>query len=465
MEFPLRKLLVRLALAAGLFGLAVPAAANAAAVGINVPGGAAAVSKAALAGSTGATTGRVFLIYPGGSAPDGGTVANYQALISSFNANGVKPVIVVTGTTAPADPAAYASYVGDLARDYGSSVAAWEIWNEPDEAIWWGKSGGDPAVYAQVLKDVYPKVHPYAPVFVGGLTGNDYSFLDNLYQALGGSSAGAFDGVATHTDTACSIAAPDSYFRNPDGRISQYSFLGLREVHASMAAHGDGTKPIWITELGWSTSTALCDTGMWAGQKPGGVSASDQAKYLLMAWHCLKDYPYVTNALWFNLEDDPSGAGPGERFGLLNPDGSAKPSSAAFAQVVAGQDPYAGQPCGDFTGPTITISSPTAGSAVSGPLSIVVSAADASGVGRITLLADGTKIRNFTTGVKDPTQFPKTLNGAITWQHFKYLAPGTHTIQVVALDAAGNQTVQTVQVTKGAAKKHKKHKKASHKKH
>src|SRR3954470_7251823 len=104
---------------AGLILLTAPAAASQAAeVGINVPGGAAAVGRAALAASTGASTGRVFLIYPGGSSPDGQTVANYRALVSSFNASGIKPVIVVTGQSAPADVNAYASYVGALARAY-----------------------------------------------------------------------------------------------------------------------------------------------------------------------------------------------------------------------------------------------------------------------------------------------------------------------------------------------------------
>jgi hypothetical protein len=439
-----RKSLSPLTLALAITLLA-PLTAQAAGIGINVPGGGSAVNKASLAGSTGATTGRVFLIYPGGSAPDGSTIGIYQALITSFNAAGVKPVIVVTGHSAPADVNAYASYVGALARQYGSSVAAWELWNEPDEAIWWGKSGGDPATYAALLKATYPKVHPYAPVFFGGLTGNDYAFLEQVYAAGGG---GSFDGVATHTDTSCSIASPDSYFRNPDGRISQYSFLGLREVHQAMAANGDGGKPIWITELGWSTSTALCDTGMWAGQKPGGVSEADQAKFLSMAWHCLKDYPYVTNALWFNLEDDASGSGPGERFGIFGPNGAAKPSRQAFADVLAGKDPFAGQPCGDFAGPALTVAAPTEGALYTDVLPIQASASDSGGVGRITFLADGQKIRNFTTGLKSASQFPKTLNGEMDWQGGKHLALGPHTITIVALDGSGNTTTQDVHVTK-----------------
>lgn len=483
----MRTLSLRLALFVGLVCLAAPAASQAASVGINIPGGAAAVNNVGLAASTGASTARVFLIYPGGSTPDSGTVANYQAIVSGLNASGVKPIIDVTGQGAPpADVNAYANYVGTLARSYGSGVAAWEIWNEPDEAAWWGNAGGNPSLYAQLLKATYPQVHPYAPVFVGGLTGNNYGFLDQVYQALGGSSAGAFDGVATHTDTACSVVGPDSFFRDPNGRIDRYSFLGLREVHQTMAQYGDTNKPIWITELGWSTAGGICQSGMWAGQKPAGVSEADQAKYLLMAWHCLKDYPYVTNALWFNLEDD------GDPYGLLRADGTPRPSLAAFSQVVHGDDPYAGQPCGDFAPPTLTVAAPTAGATWYKTLPVSVSASDPSGVSRITMYADGQKVRNWTwkPAITDPTQLPKamfagtasapctTACGAYNWfgtvNNVK-LPLGTHTLSFVALDGQGNQTAPVnVQVSKVAApakhkaekhKKAKKHTKKSHKKH
>lgn len=436
----MNKILIRLALAAGLALSAAPAAAQAAQIGINVPGGGAAINRAASAGATGASTGRVFLIYSGGSAPDAGTVGIYQALVSTFNANGVKPVIVVTGQSAPADVNAFASYVGALARQFGSSVAAWELWNEEDEAAWWGNAGGNPSAYAALLKAAYPKVHPYAPVFVGGLTGNNYEFLEQVYGAGGG---GSFDGVAVHTDTACNLVGPDSFFRNADGRINRYSFLGLREVHQTMASHGDEAKPIWITELGWTTEPGLCSTGVFAGQKNAGVSEEDQAKYLGMAWHCLKDYPYVTNALWFNLEDE----GP-SYYGLKGHGGAAKPAYKAFLDAVAGKDPFAGQPCGDFSGPELSVASPTDNGVFTDVLPIKATATDSGGVGRITFIADGQKIRNFTTGLRDAKQFPKTLEGEMTWQGAKRLGLGPHTITIVALDGSGNSTTREVHVTK-----------------
>jgi hypothetical protein len=70
-------------------------------------------------------------------------------------------------------------------------------------------------------------------------------------------------------------------------------------------------------------------------------------------------------------------------------------------------------------------------------------ARDGSGVPRITLLADGHKIRNFTS-----RRAPRRLVGRIDWQGAKRLRPGRHRITVLALDSSRNVTRRTVIVTK-----------------
>jgi hypothetical protein len=81
-------------------------------------------------------------------------------------------------------------------------------------------------------------------------------------------------------------------------------------------------------------------------------------------------------------------------------------------------------------------------------LPIKATANDTGGIGRITFIADGQKIRNFTTGLKSASQFPKTLSGEMTWQGAKRLALGPHTITIVALDGSGNSTTREIHVTK-----------------
>jgi hypothetical protein len=110
-------------------------------------------------------------------------------------------------------------------------------------------------------------------VATGPTTGNNYEWVEELYARGAG---GSFDAVSVHTDTACLVNGPDVFYRDA-GRIARFTFLGYRSVHEVMAAHGDASKPIWMSELGWSSTGGgprSCARGVWAGQKPSGVSAS-----------------------------------------------------------------------------------------------------------------------------------------------------------------------------------------------
>lgn len=429
---------------AGLALLISAAPASAARIGINISGGAASAGLIPNAAETKTPTARAFLIWDEQSAPDPATLNAWDGIVNGWARSGIKGVIVVTGLgKPPTDKGNYANFVAALAQRYGDKVAAWEIWNEEDEQTWWGSPGGDPEHYARLLKVAYAAVHPYGNVIVGGMVGNDYQFLQKLYEFGAG---GSFDGVGVHTDTACAVVPPDTFYRDPNGAVARFSFLGFRSVHDVMAAHGDGDKPIWMTEFGWNTYTGTCDSGAFAGKKPGGVDKNTQAQYLAQAAHCLSAYKYVSDALWFTLKDDVDP--PQQQYGLLSTRLSPKPSYQAFVDVVAGKDQFAGQGCGDFDGPVIAIKSPLDGSKYLGPLPIDVEGADTNGVGRISLYADGKKIRNFTTGKTDPTKFPKQLRGQITWQGAKRLSNGDHTIKIQVIDGSLNVTTRTLTVRK-----------------
>ncbi len=84
-------------------------------------------------------------------------------------------------------------------------------------------------------RPTYPAIkaaEPEATVLLGGLTGNDYTFLEGVYAAGG---KGYFDAVGVHTDTACNILSPYTFLRGGDNRMLADSFLAYREVHC-----GDG---------------------------------------------------------------------------------------------------------------------------------------------------------------------------------------------------------------------------------
>jgi hypothetical protein len=347
--------------------------------------------------------------------------------------------------TPPADPQAFAAFVGAIAQRFGAKVSAYEIWNEEDSASWWA-GGPNPTAYAQLLKAVYPAVkaaNPGATVVLGGLTGNDYEFLEGVYKAGG---KGSFDAVGVHTDTACDKLSPYEFLRGANDRLVPDSFLAYREVHAVMVANGD-EKPIWMTELSWRTTNATCPEGAWAGQTAEGVSEEQQATYLRQAYHCMAEDPYVQVALWFPLEDE----GP-VLSGLMRANGTRKPSFAAM-HAYATQGDSLSEPCGVFSGPKITVASPSNHLSYSGPLPIHVSASSSIGVFRIRLEWNGKLIRNY-----DGSSFPKTLSGAIDWQGAKHIPYGRLTLTFLAYDKERNVSSVSITVYHARPKaKHRRH--------
>jgi hypothetical protein len=359
--------------------------------------------------------------------------------------------------TPPRDPTDYAAFVGAMAKRFAGRVAAWEIWNEEDESFFWS-TGADPAAYTALLKATYPAVKaadPNATVVLGGLTGNDYEYLEQLYKQ---GAKGSFDAVAVHTDTICDVESPYDILRNgrDDPRINRWSFLGYRTVHEVMQANGDGS-PIWMTELGWSTSSQICNSGAWAGQKPGGVSPQEQATFLLQAYHCLAQDPYVKVGIWYSLQEGEPFGSPRGSYGLLDGSLAAKPAYGALADYAHNGDRLT-ETCGGSQGPAIQLKSPKTGVRYTNTLPITVSASDSVGIYEITLYDDGHIIRNFSA---HPAV--SSLSGHMTWYGARLLTVGKHILTAKAIDLRNNTSSTSITIVR--AKTPPKHKHKKHKKH
>ena len=252
-----------------------------------------------------------------------------------------------------------------------------------------------------------------------------------------------------HTDDACNVESPYEYEYTGGftGRISRWSFLGYRTVHAVMLANND-PKPIWMTELGWSTYPGVCTNGAWAGQKPGGVSPELQATFMRQAYHCLAQNSYVQVGIWYGLQD-PLGS-PGD-FGLLDQALQPKPSLAALSDYARQGDTLT-EPCGDFHGPSIAVARPTKGAHLHGPLTVLLSATDPFGVERITLEIDRHHhVRTFTTR-------PAKARFSVRWWWWNagQLHPGRHVLKVLAVDKRGNLSSRSIAIWKiaGGRRRH-----------
>jgi exo-beta-1,3-glucanase (GH17 family) len=122
-----------------------------------------------------------------------------------------------------------------------------------------------------------------------------------------------FDAVSVHPYGGDpDVYTPGSDTDNQPGRLEQ--------VHAEFAAHGDANKPLWVTEIGWST----CVGGS------GCVTEAEQARYLEEFLHDAVTIwrSYVRAVFVYDLRDiAPTPADDPEAwFGLLRPDLSRKPA-------------------------------------------------------------------------------------------------------------------------------------------
>lgn len=435
----------------------VPTTARAALPGVNLAG-APTPDRVQRALATGAKQVRIFAYWndfqPDGPGELAGPIDTFRNAVAQLNAGGAQPIFVVLGAPSwangssdplvhPRDPADYGRFLALFAQSLGryGTVAAYEIWNEVDGSDFWHPQP-DAAQYTALLKAAYAAAKPVttAAIITGASSNPDW--LEALYDD---GAQGSFDGIAVHTDTGCLTAGPDQFYRDPLGRLGQFTFLGYRELRKVELAHSDD-KPIWMTELGWSStggSPDSCTRGASAGKKPDGVTRAQQAAFLTHAYQCLANDPYVVDGTWFTLSD--TGGSPAELgdYGLLDVNGAPKPSYAAFTAVAKAGGGAAG-PCGDFDAPSLTVTRPTEGEQFVDKLDLSATANDHGGVGvgRITFTYDGgNPIRNFTDGASA---------ALLPWQGSGQLGLGPHTIEATALDRNGNTVTKVVHVTKVA---------------
>lgn len=240
----------------------------------------------------------------------------------------------------PFDLAAYADFVTAVAQRYKGQILGYIIWNEPNLAAEWSRSGGDleahwasfagwvadPADYVGVLGVAFRRIRaadPQALVVGGGLAPtnenspravDDRVFLEQLW-AVG--MADCVDVLAVHAyGFGLSPDAPDDIHNNLNlGRVEQ--------VHDIMQAAGV-TKPVWITELGYTVAD---------GNQPT-VSETQQADYLLAAQaRAAEEWPWVTLFTVWNLVYGRSPTDEMGGYSLVNPDLTPRPAFYAWQQL------------------------------------------------------------------------------------------------------------------------------------
>jgi hypothetical protein len=221
---------------------------------------------------------------------------------------------------APTNTADYANALAYVVRRYGSRIAAWEIWNEPNSSDFFNSpdKAGD---YTRLVKAAYPAAKAAlstSTILAGSVMQADYRFTQQLYDD---GIKGSFDGFSIH---------PYSDDRSPldlgDDRWIQVSYIrGVPAVRDVMLRNGDD-KPMWFTEFGWSTNT-LRTAENWQN----GVTEAAQATYVGQALNQVRSWSYVKAAIYYDLVNEGTDrASTIQNFGLVRSDHSLKPAYAAF---------------------------------------------------------------------------------------------------------------------------------------
>ncbi|NPV46159.1 MAG: hypothetical protein HPY69_04320 [Armatimonadetes bacterium] len=200
----------------------------------------------------------------------------------------------------PRDLRHYARFVRESVTRYRQDIRYWEVWNEPNIGFFHGTI----TQYVDMLKAaaiVARRANPGCHIVFGGTAGVDCRFLERCYE-LG--AAPYFDVMAVH---------PYQWGRTFDDR---WHMQKVQAVRSLMAQQETVAKPIWFTEIGWSTNE--------------GVTPEDQARLLVQAFVsslALRDLG-VAKVFWFCVKD---WGGPGH--GLFADDGSRKPAFKAYQSM------------------------------------------------------------------------------------------------------------------------------------
>lgn len=216
----------------------------------------------------------------------------------------------------PKDNKVFINYAVKVIERYKGRVKFWELWNEPDSAVYWSPQDGLKS-YCALLKEFYPaakNADPGCKILNGGLA-NGLLSVNKLYD---NGMQGYFDIMNIH------------FFESPLRANAIKSVVAYpRLVYKVMSRNGDGDKKIWITEIGCpGVAPAAKVKNWWLGKNPG---EEQQAAWSSEVYtHLLKD-EHVEKIFWAFFRDTNKHWGNGvDHFGLVRWDFSRKPAFFSY---------------------------------------------------------------------------------------------------------------------------------------
>ena len=240
--------------------------------------------------------------------------------------------VLSTEGGSPIDIAAYSAFVSRVAARYHGRILAYIIWNEPNLALEWDGQPPDPAGYTRLLcsaRSGLQAADPGALVVSAGLAPTNHSdasamddrlFLQEMYAAGAGE---CFDILGAH---------PYGFAYSPQDPHEAHdslNFARLSDLRAIMVAEEESDKPIWATELGWTTDP-VGEEQQWLE-----VSEEEQARYLVGAFeNAALEWPWLERIAVWHLSTGLPPGDPMHGYGTLAADGTPKPAYRALAEMM-----------------------------------------------------------------------------------------------------------------------------------
>jgi hypothetical protein len=232
----------------------------------------------------------------------------------------------------PIDPQPYAEFTRALVRRYGPGgtfwrqhselvaqpIRYWQIWNEPNLKPFWSDQPfeQDYVALLRLSREAIRSVDPTAKIVLAGLPNASWNALARIYSAGG---RGLFDVAAFHPFTA---------------QVGGVKTIIDRDRRV-MAKNGDARKPLWITELSWTSAKGKTSRTFGNEETERGQAQKLTAAFTLLAR--LRTKLKVQRVYWYTwLSQETQTDYPFDWAGLERLTSSGiepKPALAAFRRV------------------------------------------------------------------------------------------------------------------------------------
>ena len=255
----------------------------------------------------------------------------------------------------PTDYGLYRAFMSLLAQRYKGSIAAYELWNEPNLRREWNSAPLDAGEFIKLVSAGAAGVSEIDPlaILVSGApapTGiNDrIEAIDDreyLREMLAAGVADIVDAIGAH---------PYGWANPPDASATDASQVApthnqhpsfffhdtLWDYFSILNAAGRPEMQVWVTEFGWGSFDGMGANAPVGAEYMTAVDEYQQASYTLLAFELAHQWRWVGPLFLWNLNFAPllgtdfSESG----YSLLRPDGSPRPVYLALQTMLTAPD-------------------------------------------------------------------------------------------------------------------------------